>query len=105
MSGLQSLSDDELELALDRSIATRSERTRIKQQLKNAEVGPTSVLLRIKTNPVIGGLKVRDFLRALPGVGSSRADVIMDRLGIAPNRRLRGLGKNQLKALTIEFDW
>jgi hypothetical protein len=36
-------------------------------------------------------------------VGVVRAGKVMDRLDIAPNRRLRGLGKHQTAALIAEF--
>ncbi len=35
----------------------------------------------------------------MPGVGKVRAQQIMERLDIAPTRRLRGLGANQRRAL------
>ena len=36
-------------------------------------------------------------------VGAVRAAKVMERLEIAPNRRLRGLGKHQTAALVAEF--
>ena len=40
---------------------------------------------------------------SLPGVGKVRAKQIMERLGIAESRRVRGLGANQRAALEQEF--
>ena len=40
---------------------------------------------------------------SLPGVGKVRAKQIMERLGIAESRRVRGLGTNQRSALEQEF--
>ena len=48
-------------------------------------------------------MKVVAFLESMPGVGKIRAENIMERLGIAPSRRLRGLGPNQINALLTEF--
>ena len=42
-------------------------------------------------------------LKALPRVGAVRAGRVMERLDIAANRRLRGLGKHQTAALLAEF--
>ena len=42
-------------------------------------------------------------LESMPGVGKVRAKQIMERLGIAENRRVRGLGTNQRAALEAEF--
>jgi ribosomal protein S13 len=48
-------------------------------------------------------MKVAAVLEAMPGVGKIRAQRLMDKLGIAPTRRLRGLGANQRAALEREF--
>jgi len=39
----------------------------------------------------------------MPGVGKVRAAQIMERIGIAKNRRVGGLGTHQLAALEAEF--
>ena len=51
------------------------------------------------SDEVLGKMKVSALLEALPGVGKVRAQQIMERLEIAPSRRLRGLGDRQRKAL------
>ena len=48
-------------------------------------------------------MKVSALLQAMPGVGKVRAKQIMERLGIADNRRISGLGTNQREALEREF--
>jgi ribosomal protein S13 len=55
------------------------------------------------TDDVIGKMKVSALLESLPGVGKVRAKQIMERLGIADSRRVRGLGANQRAALEQEF--
>jgi ribosomal protein S13 len=52
---------------------------------------------------IIGKMKVSALLESLPGVGKVRAKQIMERLGIAESRRVRGLGTNQRSALEQEF--
>ena len=52
---------------------------------------------------MIAHAKVVDVLKALPRVGAVRARKVMERLDIAANRRLRGLGKHQTAALIAEF--
>ena len=52
---------------------------------------------------VVGKMRVTALLESLPGVGKVRAQQIMQRLDIAPTRRLRGLGANQRRALQREF--
>jgi ribosomal protein S13 len=48
-------------------------------------------------------MKVSALLESMPGVGKVRAKQIMERLGIAESRRVRGLGANQRIALEQEF--
>ena len=52
---------------------------------------------------MIAHTKVIDVLKALPRVGAVRAGQVMERLDIAANRRLRGLGQHQIAALVAEF--
>ena len=48
-------------------------------------------------------MKVSALLESMPGVGKVRAQQIMERLGIAETRRVRGLGAHQRAALEREF--
>ena len=66
--------------------------------------GGGDVLEQADSDEVLGKMKVSALLEALPGVGKVRAQQIMERLEIAPSRRLRGLGERQRKALLAEFD-
>ncbi len=52
---------------------------------------------------MLAHVKVVDLLKALPRVGEKRAAEIMERLEIAPNRRVRGLGRHQVAGLKAEF--
>jgi ribosomal protein S13 len=48
-------------------------------------------------------MKVSALIESMPGVGKVRAKQMMERLGIAESRRVRGLGANQRTALENEF--
>ena len=48
-------------------------------------------------------MKVLDLLQSMPGLGKVRAKQLMERIGIAETRRVRGLGVNQISALEREF--
>lgn len=48
-------------------------------------------------------MKVIALLESLPGVGRVKARQIMDEVGIAESRRVRGLGPNQVAALIERF--
>ncbi|MEX1270860.1 MAG: integration host factor, actinobacterial type, partial [Acidimicrobiia bacterium] len=53
---------------------------------------------------LIGGIKIAAVLSSMPGTGKVRAKRMMEELGIADNRRLRGLGDRQRAALLAAFD-
>ena len=75
----------------------------MKQGLRTGELSLAEVLTTAETDDVIAHAKVVDVLKALPRVGAVRAERVMGRLDIAPNRRLRGLGRHQIAALVAEF--
>ena len=51
----------------------------------------------------MGKLKVVSLLESLPGVGKVKARAIMEEIGIAETRRVRGLGPHQSQALIERF--
>jgi hypothetical protein len=75
----------------------------MKQSLRNGASSLDDVLRLAEQDDVLAHTKVVDVLKALPRVGAVRAARVMERLDIAPNRRLRGLGKHQSAALVAEF--
>ena len=44
-------------------------------------------------------MKVKAFVNALPGFGKVKTEKLMEELGIPAERRLQGLGSNQMAAL------
>jgi len=75
----------------------------MKRALRSGERSLAQVLDLAEYDDVIAHAKVIDVLKALPRVGTVRAGKVMERLDIAANRRLRGLGKHQTAALIAEF--
>lgn len=90
--------------ALEKAAEARRERAEVKNRLKNGGTSLSEVLKEGQTNDVVGKMKVSALLEALPGVGKVRAQQLMERLGIAESRRVRGLGANQRASLEREFD-
>ena len=100
---LPSLTPEQRAAALAKAAEARRERAEVKNRLKHSGASLTEVLKDGEKNDVIGKMKVSALLESLPGVGKVRAAQIMERIGIAENRRVRGLGANQVAALEREF--
>src|SRR5690606_9191476 len=49
--------------------------------------------------PVAGGMRVRELLGSIPGLGPTRVAKAMDELGIAASKKVAGLGRRQRPAL------
>ena len=95
---LPQLSAEDRASALQKAKRVRTERAEVKGQLKVTVTLP-DVLTRAATDDMVGKTKVSALLESMPGVGKVRARQIMERLGIAENRRARGLGSSQVEAL------
>ncbi|HEX6328438.1 MAG TPA: integration host factor, actinobacterial type [Jiangellaceae bacterium] len=100
---LPSLTPEQRAAALAKAAEARRERAEVKNRLKHSGASLSEVLKEGETNDVVGKMKVSALLESLPGVGKVRAAQIMERIGIAENRRVRGLGANQIAALEREF--
>ena len=77
--------------ALEKARVVRAKRSEITNKLAMGLTTPAEVLDQID-DPIIGRMKVKAFVNALPGFG-------MEELGIPAERRLQGLGSNQMAAL------
>ena len=97
------LTPEQRQAALEKAAQARQLRAEVKNRLKNSGATLAEVLQEARFNEIIAKLRVRDLLQSMPGVGKVRAKEIMDRIGIADSRRLRGLGANQIQALLKEF--
>jgi hypothetical protein len=100
---LPPLTPEQRAAALEKAAQARKDRAEVKNKLKHATMTLPQVLKEGQTDDIIGKMKVSALLEAMPGVGKVRAKQIMERLGIAESRRVRGLGANQRTALESEF--
>src|SRR5919205_3986941 len=100
---LPPLTPEQRQAALEKAAASRRERAEVKNRLKNSGASIVEVLREGQRNEVIGKMKVVDLLQSMPGLGKVRARQMMERLGIAESRRVRGLGAKQVAALHKEF--
>lgn len=100
---LPQLTDEQRKAALAKAAEARKARAELKENLKRGNTNLKEVLEKAETNEIIGKTKVSALLEALPKVGKVKAKEIMDELGIAQTRRLRGLGDRQRRALLERF--
>jgi hypothetical protein len=100
---LPPLTPEQRAAALEKAAAARKTRAALRDRLKHEGASLSDVLDSGATDDVIGKMRVAAVLESMPGVGKVRAQRIMEKLGISPNRRVRGLGAHQRAALEREF--
>ncbi len=100
---IPTLTPEQLQEARAAATRARRERAELKADVRSGKLTLAKALDAAASNEVLAHLKVIDLLKSLPRVGDKRAAEIMDRLEIAPNRRLRGLGRHQIAGLKAEF--
>jgi len=91
--------------ALARAAEVRRERAAIKQRLKRGTLSAPEALAAATNDDIIGKLRVSALLESLPGIGKVRAQQLMQTVGIAPTRRVQGLGELQRAALLVELGY
>jgi DNA uptake protein ComE-like DNA-binding protein len=100
---LPPLTPEQRAAALEKAAEARRVRAEIKNRLKYSQGSLRDVIARGQTDDVVGKLKVVSLLESLPGVGKVKARAIMEEIGIAETRRVRGLGPHQQEALIERF--
>jgi len=89
--------------ALAKAAEARRVRAELKQLLKMGSVSFPELLEKADADEIIGKTKVLAVLESMPGVGKVKARRTMESIGIAENRRLRGLGAKQREDLLDIF--
>lgn len=98
---LPETTDEQRAAALERAGEARRLRAEIKHLLKSGSLTFDDVLERAEENDLVAGTKVQAIIVSMPGMGKVATKRLMEDIGIAENRTLRGLGPNQ-KAQLIE---
>lgn len=98
-------SDEERAEALAKATEARKARTELKHRLKMGSLTLAELLEKAKADPkgVVAKTKTLAVIESLPGVGKVKARRAMEDIGIAENRRLRGLGQKQRAELLDRF--
>jgi guanylate kinase len=82
-------------------VAARQERAKVKEQITKGEIFFFDLFVDDRKS--ITRMKLVDLLQSVPGIGQSRAEIILERTGISPSRRIGGVGHRQLELLRQEF--
>ena len=97
------LTPEQREAALEKAAEARRARAELKEKLKMGSVTLSDLLDQADSSDIVGKMKVLAVLESLPGVGKVKARRMMEEIGIADTRRVRGLGDQQRKALLDAF--
>ena len=81
--------------ALAKAARIRKERAEVKRQLKTGALSLADALDRAATDEAIGKMRVLVLLESLPALGKVKAQRLLDQVGIAESRRVKGLGVHQ----------
>jgi hypothetical protein len=100
---LPPMSDDQRADALAKAGAARRQRAEIKALLKTGSLTLDEVFERAETDDIVAGTKVYPLLASMPRMGKIKAKRLMEELGIAENRKIRGLGRRQREDLLAAF--
>ncbi len=93
------LTKEQRQQALEKAKAARIKRAQVRDDLKNGKVTVKDVIDMAGKDSTIARMKVTTLIETLPGYGKAKAEKVMEELGIAPTRRLAGLGDRQKAAL------
>lgn len=97
------LTDEQRRQALERAAEARRVRAEAKELLKTGSMTLTELFEKAEDDDLIAGLKVESLISSMPGTGKIKAKRLMESVGIAENRRIRGLGDKQKESLLAEF--
>ncbi len=96
------LSPEARQAALEKAAIARRARAELKDRLKMGSLTLREVLDAGDHDDVVGKTKMLAILESLPGLGKVKARRLMEQIGIAETRRVKGLGDNQrIKLLEI----
>lgn len=100
---LPEMTPEQRAAALERAALARRTRAEIKALLKTGSLTFTDVLQRADEDDLVAGTKVKAIVGSMPGMGKITTIRLLEEIGIAENRTLRGLTTRQTKELLARF--
>lgn len=92
------LSPEDRAKALAKAKEARTKRAQLRKEIASGKKDLKAVL-KNANDPIVGRMKVKTLIEALPGCGKVKCEKIMAELKIADNRRVQGLGTRQVDGL------
>jgi hypothetical protein len=89
--------------ALAKATDARRRRAETKRRLKQGETTLAAVLDAAKDDAALSAMRVAEVIEAMPAFGPAKTARLMEQIGIASSRRIRGLGPRQRSALLAAF--
>ena len=100
---LPEMTDEQRAAALARAGEARRKRAEIKHLLKSGSISFSDVLDRAEEDDLVAGTKIQAIVVSMPHMGKVSTKRLLEEIGIADNRTIRGLGPNQRSALLEHF--
>jgi len=100
---LPEMTDEQRAAALKRAGEARRIRAEIKHLLKSGSLTFQDVLDKADEDDLVAGTKIKAIIVSMPHMGKVGTNRLLEEIGIADNRTIRGLGPNQRKALLEHF--
>ncbi|MEE8485624.1 MAG: integration host factor, actinobacterial type [Acidimicrobiia bacterium] len=97
------MTEEQRAAALARAGEARRVRAEIKALLKTGSLTFQDILDRAAENDLVAGTKIKAIVVSMPGMGKVSTKRLLEEIGIAENRTIRGLGSNQREALIERF--
>jgi hypothetical protein len=94
--GIPYISKEKRDASLVKARYYKSQRAQIKQSLKKGFAKFNSFFLEGNSNSdVIAGMKLKDMVKSIPGIGDIKAQKILKTLCISERKTIKGLSKKQ----------
>ena len=100
---LPEMTEEQRDAALARAREARRSRAEIKALLKSGSLSFADVLDRADEDDLVAGTKIQAIVVSMPHMGKVSTKRLLEEIGIADNRTIRGLGSNQRRALLEYF--
>lgn len=91
------LSLEQRRQALIKAAESRKVRAAFKSEIRSGDKHWKDAF--ISSNEAIRKMRVKELFLAIPGLGQVRVDILLERAGISPTRRIQGVGKSQYENL------